>query len=71
MKVEKRDVDVRGQKRTIVKVAKNANNDSKAQPMKIKKASKEVSRTPDTKKPSSVPSGPPRLTSLVKCNDRT
>lgn len=71
MKVEKRDVSVRGQKSDSVKVEKTANNGSTAQPVKIERVSKEVSRIPDTKKPASVPNAPPKLTSLVKCNDPT
>ncbi|CAN6322179.1 unnamed protein product [Urochloa humidicola] len=71
MKVEKRDVDVRSQKPDSVKVEKAASNGSKAHPVKVERVPKEVSRTPDTKKPSSVPTGPPKLTSLVKCNDAT
>ncbi|KAG2534288.1 transcription elongation factor TFIIS-like [Panicum virgatum] len=71
MKVEKRDVDVRGQRPDSVKVEKTASNGSKAQPAKVERVSKEVSRTPDTKKTASVPTGPPKLTSLVKCNDAT
>ncbi|KAF7061814.1 hypothetical protein CFC21_068479 [Triticum aestivum] len=51
-----------------VKIEKTANNDSKVQ-VKVEKVSKEVSRTSETKKPSSVPNGPPKLTSLVRCND--
>ncbi|KAF8708564.1 hypothetical protein HU200_029935 [Digitaria exilis] len=71
MKVEKRDVDVRGQKPDSVKVEKATNNGFKAQPVKVERVSKEASRTPDTKKPASVHTGPPKLTSLVKCNDAT
>ncbi len=59
-------MDVRGQKRTIVKVEKNGNNDSKAQPMKIEKAFKEVSRTPDTKKPSEAVLDAKRMSRNVK-----
>ncbi|KAM3261582.1 hypothetical protein ACQJBY_052326 [Aegilops geniculata] len=61
VKIEKKDGSV--------KVEKTANNDSKVQHVKVEKVSKEASRTPDTKKPSSVPNGPPKLTSLVRCND--
>jgi len=43
-----------------VKVEKTASNDSKVQHVKVEK---------DTKKPFSVPNGPPKLTSLVRCND--
>ncbi|RCV40263.1 hypothetical protein SETIT_9G038600v2 [Setaria italica] len=71
MKVEKRDGDVKGQKPDSVKVEKTASNGSKAHPVKVERVSKEVGRTPDTKKPASVPTGPPKLTSLVKCNDAT
>ncbi|XP_062212818.1 transcription elongation factor TFIIS-like [Phragmites australis] len=71
VKVEKRDADVRDQKPAFFKVEKITNNDSKAQPVKVERVSNEVSRTPGTKKPSSVPNGPPKLTSLVKCNDPT
>ncbi|CAN6314723.1 unnamed protein product [Urochloa humidicola] len=69
VKVEKRDVDARGQKPDSVKVEKS--NGSKAHPVKVERVPKEVSTAPDTKKPSSVPAGPPKLTSLVKCNDAT
>ncbi|XP_037444076.1 transcription elongation factor TFIIS-like [Triticum dicoccoides] len=51
-----------------VKIEKTVNSDSKVQ-VKVEKVSKEVSRTSETKKPSSVPNGPPKLTSLVRCND--
>ncbi|KAG8098747.1 hypothetical protein GUJ93_ZPchr0013g37410 [Zizania palustris] len=68
VKSEKREVGVRGQKPESIKVEQN---DSKNQAVKAEKAPKEVTRTPDTKKPSSVPKGPPKLTSLVKCNDAT
>ena len=71
MKVEKRDVGVRSQKPDNVKVEKTASNGSRTQSVKVEKVSKEVSRTPDAKKPASTPSGPPKLTSLVKCNDPT
>jgi len=71
MKVEKRDVDVKGQRPDSVKIEKATSNGSKAQPVKVERVSKEVSRTPDTKKTASVPTGPPKLTSLVKCNDAT
>nr|CAB3497716.1 unnamed protein product [Digitaria exilis] len=71
MKVEKRDVDVRGQKPGSVKVEKATSNGSKAQPVKVERVSKEASRTTDTKKPASLHTGPPKLTSLVKCNDAT
>nr|BAJ93165.1 predicted protein [Hordeum vulgare subsp. vulgare] len=60
VKIEKKDGSI--------KVEKTENNDSKVQ-VKVEKVSKEVSRTPDTKKQSSVPNGPPKLTSLVRCND--
>ncbi|PNT73913.1 hypothetical protein BRADI_1g04097v3 [Brachypodium distachyon] len=65
VKIEKNDLDIRVQK-SDVKVEKIANNDSK---VKVEMVSKDVSRTLDTKKSSSVPNGPPRLTSLVRCND--
>lgn len=71
MKVEKRDVDVKRQKPDSVKVEKTTSNGSKAHPVKVERVSKEASRTPDTKKPASVSTGPPKLTSLVKCNDAT
>lgn len=71
MKVEKRDVDDRGQKPDNVKVEKTASNGSRTQSVKVERVSKEVNRTPDAKKPASVPNGPPKLTSLVKCNDPT
>jgi len=71
MKVEKRDVDVKGPRLDSVKIEKATSNGSKAQPVKVERVSKEVSRTPDTKKTASVPTGPPKLTSLVKCNDAT
>jgi len=71
MKVEKRDVDVKGPRPDSVKIEKATSNGSKAQPVKVERVSKEVSRTPDTKKTASVPTGPPKLTSLVKCNDAT
>ncbi|KAM0841200.1 hypothetical protein ACQ4PT_059178 [Festuca glaucescens] len=58
-----------GKKDVSLKVEKTVNNDSKVQHVKVEKVSKEVSRTPDTKKPSSVANGPPKLTSLVRCND--
>jgi transcription elongation factor S-II len=61
VKIEKRDVSV--------KVEKTVNNDSKVQHVKVEKVSKEVTKTSDTKKPSSVANGPPKLTSLVRCND--
>uniref|UniRef100_A0A453M7P5 Transcription elongation factor n=1 Tax=Aegilops tauschii subsp. strangulata TaxID=200361 RepID=A0A453M7P5_AEGTS len=66
VKVEKNSTS---KKDGSVKVEKTANNDSKVQHVKVEKVSKESSRTTDTKKPSSVPSGPPKLTSLVRCND--
>ncbi|KAK3145684.1 hypothetical protein QOZ80_3BG0256080 [Eleusine coracana subsp. coracana] len=69
VKIEKRETDVRSPKPAFVKV-ENSSNDSKAQPVKVERVSKEVRRTPDRKSPS-VPSGPPKLTSLVKCNDAT
>uniref|UniRef100_A0A0E0D8Q8 Transcription elongation factor n=1 Tax=Oryza meridionalis TaxID=40149 RepID=A0A0E0D8Q8_9ORYZ len=71
VKPEKREVNVRGQKPESIKVEKITNNDSKNQQVKVERAPKEATRTPDTKKPSSVPNGPPKLTSLVKCNDPT
>ncbi|CAM0877242.1 unnamed protein product [Alopecurus aequalis] len=61
VKIEKKDVSV--------KVEKTANYDSKAQHVKVETVSKEVSRAPDTKKPSAVTNGPPKLTSLVRCGD--
>jgi transcription elongation factor S-II len=67
VKIEKRDVDVRSPKPAFVKV-ENSSNEPKAQPVKVERIS---SRTPDVKKSSSVPIGPPKLTSLVKCNDAT
>jgi transcription elongation factor S-II len=70
MKVEKRDVDDRGQKPDNVKVEKTASNGSRTQSVKVERVSTEVNRT-DAKKPASVPNGPPKLTSLVKCNDPT
>nr|ACG34845.1 transcription elongation factor A protein 2 [Zea mays] len=71
MKLEKRDVDVRGQKPNNAKVEKTTSNGSKAQSVKVERVSKEVIRTPDAKRPASVPNGHPKLTSLVKCNDPT
>ncbi|KAL6893831.1 hypothetical protein ACP4OV_007929 [Aristida adscensionis] len=71
VKVEKREMDVRVQKSESVKVEKLSTNDLKAQHVKVERGPKEVSRTPETKKPSSVHNGPPKLTSLVKCNDAT
>ncbi|PWZ21523.1 Transcription elongation factor TFIIS [Zea mays] len=71
MKLEKRDVDVRGQKPNNAKVEKTTSNGSKAQSVKVERISKEVIRTPDAKRPASVPNGHPKLTSLVKCNDPT
>ncbi|KAJ1293013.1 hypothetical protein BS78_01G035400 [Paspalum vaginatum] len=48
-----------------IKVEKNS-----AATVKVERVSK-VGRTPDTQKSASVPNGPPKLTSLVKCNDPT
>jgi transcription elongation factor S-II len=67
VKGEKGDSDVQSPKPAFVKVEK-LSNESKAQPVMIERNS---SRTPDVKKSSSLPSGPPKLTSLVKCNDAT
>jgi transcription elongation factor S-II len=71
MKVEKRDVDVRGQKPDNLKVEKTASNGSRAQFVKVERVPKEVSNTPDTKKAASAPNGPLKLASPVKRNDPT
>jgi len=59
VKIEKKDVSV--------KVEKTVSNGSKVQHVKVETVSKEVT----AKKPSSVANGPPKLTSLVRCNDAT
>lgn len=67
--VDKSDMDVSVMKSEGVEVEKIFDYKLKAQSVKVEKVSKEVSEVSATENLSPVRSGPPRLTSIVRCND--
>ncbi|EHA8586727.1 transcription elongation factor TFIIS [Cocos nucifera] len=72
LKAEKKDSD-RLMKAETFKSEKikieTRNNESSGQNIKVERTLKEENRDSAIKKPSSVPVGPPKLTSMIKCND--
>ncbi|XP_008788517.2 transcription elongation factor TFIIS-like [Phoenix dactylifera] len=71
-KAEKKDSDrlmkVETLKSEKIKI-ETGNNESSGQNIKVERILKEENRDSVIKKPSSVPVGPPKLTSMIKCND--